>query len=124
MSASLANVGGASWWAFFFADGNVHHPSCPLPPLVRDPAAASNKENVTAENSTKSGASGEDKKPEKLSPSWLFAAALLDAPMDLSKLVTMSRDDPNAILNELGEAEGKRVPGPNQSHGRSETQRW
>lgn len=42
------------------------------------------------------------KKNKTLSPSWLFNAAMLSSPVDLSSLVTLSRDDPDAILQELG----------------------
>ena len=47
------------------------------------------------------GAGGSGKK-KALSPSWLFNAALLSSPVDLGPLVTLSRDDPDAILQELG----------------------
>jgi hypothetical protein len=37
-----------------------------------------------------------------ITPTWIFNAAMLSDPVDLSALVTMSREKPDAILNEVG----------------------
>jgi len=41
-------------------------------------------------------------KNKTLTPTWIFNAAMLSDPVDLSALVTMSRDKPEDILNEIG----------------------
>lgn len=59
----------------------------------------SDKENVSSKDNT----SETRKSPNaKLTPTWMFNAALVSSPVDLSSLVKLSREDPNAVLNEVG----------------------
>lgn len=59
----------------------------------------SEKENTSTQNA----ALKVDTKPKtKLTPTWMFNAALLSTPVDLSSLVALSRDEPEAILGEVG----------------------
>jgi len=60
------------------------------------------KENaLPTPKSAKSKAATSSPKPA-LTPGWLFNSAMITAPVDLSALVTMSRDHPQAILEEFG----------------------
>jgi len=61
------------------------------------------KENAspTPKSANSKGGAATSPKPA-LTPGWLFKSAMITAPVDLSALVTMSRDHPQAILEEFG----------------------
>ena len=72
---ALSQIGGANW----------------------DPAIA-DKENAPAKQTTPEAVG---KIKTKLSPSWLFDAAILTTPVDLSALVDLSMSSPADVLNEV-----------------------
>lgn len=74
--------------------------------VYRDPSAAAqpskDKENTPSSNPNAKRIGGGAEEKKKLSPRWIFNAAMLSSPCNLEQLVALSRDAPLAILNEVG----------------------
>jgi hypothetical protein len=69
---------------------------------VRLPLSDVGGANFDMGDSTAPAAKPAEKKSKSLSARWLFDAALMSSPIDLSALVTLSQKNPAAIVKEVG----------------------